>query len=42
MTGATAALLLSVGILVLVVAWNLVQSKRVDALQKRVDILEKK
>ena len=29
-------------ILALLIAWNFIQSKRVDALQKRVDALEKK
>jgi len=29
-------------VLALVVVWNFIQSKRIDALQKRVDALERK
>ncbi len=42
MTGTTALVLVGMVILALLVAWNFIQSKRVDALQKRVDALEKK
>jgi len=42
MTAATGLALLSVAIVILVVAWDVIQSKRIDALQKRVEILEKK
>lgn len=42
MTAATGLALLSVVIVALVVAWNVVQSKRIDVLQKRVEMLEKK
>ncbi len=42
MTAGTGLALLSVVIVVLVVAWNVLQSKRIDALQKRVEALEKK
>jgi hypothetical protein len=33
---------MAIVVLALVIAWNVIQSKRVDALQKRVDALEKK
>ncbi len=42
MTGATALVLVIVVALALVVVWNVVQSKRLDALQKRIETLEKK
>ncbi len=42
MTGATGLVLLGVVILALVVVWNVIQSKRIDGLQKRVEALEKK
>lgn len=42
MTGTTALVLVGVVMLALLVAWNFIQSKRVDALQKRVEALEKK
>ncbi len=42
MTAATALALVGVVALVLVVVWNVVQSKRLDALQKRIETLEKK
>ncbi len=42
MTTATGLALLSIVVVVLLVAWNVIQSKRIDALQKRVDALEKK
>ena len=42
MTAATGLALLGVVILALVVAWDVIQSKRIDALQKRVEALEKK
>ncbi len=31
----------SIVVLALLIAWNVIQSKRVDALQKRVEALEK-
>ncbi len=42
MTAGTGLALLSVVIVALVVAWNVLQSKRIDAIQKRVEALEKK
>ncbi len=42
MTAATGLALLSIVIVVLIVAWTVIQSKRIDALQKRVEALEKK
>ncbi len=42
MTGTTALVIVGVVALALLVAWNFIQSKRVDALQKRVEALEKK
>lgn len=42
MTAATGLALLAVVIVALVVAWDVIQSKRIDALQKRVEALEKK
>ncbi len=42
MTTATALALLAVVVVALVVAWDVIQSKRIDALQKRVEALEKK
>jgi hypothetical protein len=41
MTAATSLVLLAVATVALVV-WDLIQSKRIDALQKRVEALEKK
>ena len=42
MTGTTIAVLAGVVVLGLVVAWDVIQSRRIDALQKRVAALEKK
>jgi hypothetical protein len=42
MTAATGLALLSIVIVALVVAWNVIQSKRIDVLQKRIEALEKK
>ncbi len=42
MTAAAGLALLGVVILALVVAWDVIQSKRIDALQKRIEMLEKK
>jgi hypothetical protein len=42
MTGTNLGVLAGAAILVLVIVWNVIQSKRVDALQKRVEALEKK
>ncbi len=41
MTAATNLVLLAVATVALVV-WDVIQSKRIDALQKRVEALEKK
>lgn len=41
MTAATNLVLLAVAVVALV-AWDVIQSKRIDALQKRVEALEKK
>jgi hypothetical protein len=41
MTAATSLVLLAVATVALVL-WDLIQSKRIDALQKRVEALEKK
>jgi hypothetical protein len=41
MTAATNLVLLAVAVVALV-AWDVIQSKRIDALQKRVESLEKK
>jgi hypothetical protein len=42
MTAATGLALLAVVTVALVVVWDFIQSKRIDALQKRVEALEKK
>ena len=34
--------IVSIVVLALLIVWNVIQSKRVDALAKRVDALEKK
>ena len=41
MTAATSVVLLAVAVVALV-TWDVIQSKRIDALQKRVEALEKK
>ncbi len=42
MPGTTIAIVAGLIILLLLVFWNVFQSKRVEALQKRVEALEKK
>ncbi len=42
MTAGTALVLVLVVALALVVVWNVVQSKRLDGLQRRIEALEKK
>ncbi len=42
MTAGTALVLVLVVALALVVVWNVVQSKRLDGLQRRIETLEKK
>ncbi len=42
MTATTCGVLLGTVVLALVIVWDVIQSKRIDKLQKRVDALEKK
>jgi len=42
MTGTTALVLLGAVVLALLVAWDIIQSRRIDRIQKRVEALEKK
>ncbi len=42
MTGTTVAVLVGLVGLVLVIAWDFIQSRRIDRLEKRVQALEKK
>jgi hypothetical protein len=42
MTGTTIAVLAGALVLALVIAWDVIQSQRIDRLEKRVAALEKK
>ncbi len=42
MTGTTAVVLVGLVGLVLVIAWDFIQSRRIDQIEKRVQALEKK